>query len=58
MGERAKIEMSRKKERIIEVVVTEEDLKQMKTEGFSEKEFPKIGVKRYRPARHIIKNKI
>ncbi len=44
-------------ERTIEVEVTEEDLEQMKAEGFSKKDLPEIGVKRYRPSRHILKDK-
>lgn len=44
-------------ERIIEVKVTNEDLEKMKAEGFSDEDLPEIGVKRYRPARHILKDK-
>lgn len=44
-------------DRIIEVEVTTEDLEQMKAEGFSDEDLPEIGVKRYRPARHILKDK-
>ncbi len=29
----------------------------MKAEGFSKKDLPEIGVKRYRPSRHILKDK-
>ena len=47
--------MSSKK--IIEVEVTNRDLEQMRTEGIAGKDLPKLGIKRYRPARHIIKNK-
>ena len=39
--------------RIIEVEVTAEDLEIMKAEGAAEKDLPEIGVKQYRPARHI-----
>lgn len=44
-------------ERIIEVEVTKKDLEEMKAGGISEKNLPETGVKRYRPARHIIKDK-
>ena len=40
-------------DRTIEVEVTKKDLKKMKAEGVSEKDLPEIGIKRYRPARHI-----
>ncbi len=53
----SKIEMSMISERIIEVEITEKDLEKMKAEGVSEKDLPETGVKRYRPARHIIKDK-
>ena len=53
-----KIEMSMTNERIIEVEVTPEDLEKMRTEGIAEEDLPHLGVKRYRPARHIIKNKV
>ena len=43
--------------KIIEVEVTNEDLEKMKAEGVSERDLPEIGVKRYRPARHIQKDK-
>lgn len=44
-------------ERIIEVEVTAEDLKTMKVEGIAETDLPELGVKRYRPARHLAKDK-
>ncbi len=43
--------------RIIEVKVTAEDLEKMRTEGVSENDLPEIGIKHYRPARHILKDK-
>ena len=49
--------MSMINEKIIEVKVTADDLELMRAEGIPEDELPEIGVKRYRPARHIIKNK-
>ena len=49
--------MNTTNEKIIEVEVTKEDLEQMKTEGVSEKDLPEIGIKRYRPSRHILKDK-
>lgn len=49
--------MNKINERIIEVEVTKEDLEEMRADGISEKYLPEIGVKRYRPARHIIKDK-
>ncbi len=44
-------------EKIIEVEVTADDLEKMRAEGVSEEDLPAIGIKRYRPARHIVKNK-
>ena len=44
-------------DRSIEVEVTKKDLKKMKAEGISEKDLPELGIKRYRPARHILKDK-
>ena len=44
-------------EKIIEVEVTTDDLEKMKAEGISEKDLPEPGIKRYRPARHIVKDK-
>jgi len=49
--------MNMTNDRIIEVEVTKKDLKKMKAEGVSEKDLPEIGIKRYRPARHILKDK-
>ncbi|HSK74255.1 MAG TPA: BrnA antitoxin family protein [Pyrinomonadaceae bacterium] len=45
-------------EKIIEVEVTAEDLEKMRAEGLDEADLPELGIKRYRPARHIIKNKV
>lgn len=44
-------------ERIIEVEATKEDLEKMRADGVSENELPEPGIKRYRPARHILKDK-
>ncbi len=44
-------------EKIIEVEVTAEDLEKMKSAGVPKKDLPELGTRRYRPARHIIKNK-
>jgi uncharacterized protein (DUF4415 family) len=49
--------MSMTDEKIIEVEVTVEDLEKMRAEGIAEKELPEIGIRHYRPARHIIKNR-
>ncbi len=49
--------MNKINEKIIEVEVTKKDLEEMKADGTSEKDLPELGVKRYRPARHIIKDK-
>ena len=43
-------------EKIIEVEVTAEDLEKMRAEGISESELPAVGIKRYRAARHIVRN--
>lgn len=43
--------------KIIEVEVTTDDLEKMKAEGVSEEDLPELGLKRYRPARHIVKEK-
>ena len=43
-------------EKIIEVQVTAEDLEKMKADCISEKDLPELGPKRYRPARHIVKD--
>lgn len=45
-------------EKIIEIEVTDEDIEEMRSKGISEDELPNVGdIKRYRPARHIIKTK-
>ena len=44
-------------EKIIEVKVTAEDLEKMKADGMAEKDLPELGVKRYRPARYIVRDK-
>jgi uncharacterized protein (DUF4415 family) len=45
-------------EKIIEVEVTPEDLAEMRARGIAEEDLPPLGVKRYRPARHIVKDKV
>lgn len=44
-------------EKIIEVEVTKADLEEMRNEGVAENDLPEIGMKRYRAARHRIKDK-
>lgn len=44
-------------EKIIEVEVTADDLEKMKAAGVSEKDLPELGLRRYRPARHVVKDK-
>ncbi len=44
-------------ERIIEVEVTQEDLEKLRADGVPENDLPEPGIKRYRPARHILKDK-
>lgn len=43
--------------KIIEVEVTAEDLEKMRKDGVAEKDLPEIGIKRYRPAHHICRDK-
>ncbi len=45
-------------ERIIEIEVTAEDLEIMRADGVSESELPALGIKKYRPSRHIFKDKV
>lgn len=49
--------MKKLNERIIEVEVTEQDLEKLREAGIEEKDLPKIGIKRYRPATHLHKEK-
>jgi hypothetical protein len=49
--------MNLSNDRIIEVEVTAKDLEKMRADGVAEKDLPEIGIKRYRPARHICRNK-
>ena len=51
-----RIEMSMTDEKTIEIEVTVDDLDKMREEGISEEDLPTIGIKRYRPARHIFKS--
>ncbi len=44
-------------DKIIEVEVTEADLEEMRNQGTAENDLPAIGIKRYRAARHKIKDK-
>jgi len=50
--------MNTTNERIIEVEVTVEDLEEMRADGFAEADLPPLGIKKYRPARHILKDKV
>lgn len=50
--------MSMINERIIEVSVTVEDIEKMRADGLSEAELPAIGIKRFRPASHVLKDKV
>jgi len=50
--------MNMTNERIIEVEVSEDDLKKMRADGIAEADLPAPGIKRYRPARHISKDKV
>ena len=53
-----KTEMSAISERIIEVEVTTEDIEKMRADGVSEADLPEAGIKHFRPARHILKDKV
>lgn len=56
---RKRTELSLTDEKIIEVEVTAEDLDKMRAEGIAEEDLSAIGEKKcYRPAQHIIKNKV
>ena len=51
--------MSTTIEKIIEIEVTAADITQMRAEGVPEDEIPSLGtIERYRPARHILKDKV
>lgn len=50
--------MNKTDERIIEVEVTPEDIETMRAQGVDEADLPSPGIKRYRPARHIIRDKV
>lgn len=50
--------MNRTNERIIEVEVTSEDIETMRSQGVDEADLPNPGLKRYRPARHVIRDKV
>ena len=53
------IEMITTSERIIEIEVTAADIAQMRADGVPEDEIPPLGtIERYRPARHILKDKV
>lgn len=45
-------------EKIIEVEVTAEDIEKMRVGGVSEADLPETGIKRFRPAQHILKDKV
>ena len=50
--------MSTTSDRIIEIEVTAEDVAQMRSDGVPENELPAVGPKRYRAARHIMRDKV
>jgi uncharacterized protein (DUF4415 family) len=50
--------MNTTNQRIIEVEVTVDDLEKMRADGIAEADLPPLGIKRYRPARHIPKDKV
>ena len=45
-------------DKIIEVEVTEDDLLELRASGVPESELPKLGTRKYRPARHLIRDKV
>ncbi len=45
-------------DRIIEVEVAAQDLEKLREAGIEEKDLPKLGIKRYRPATHLLKEKL
>ena len=45
-------------EKLIEVEVTVDDIREMRAAGISESELPELGIKRYRRASHILKDKV
>lgn len=53
-----RIEMNKTDEKLIEIEVTAEDIETMRAEGVEESNLPTPGIKRYRPARHIIRDKV
>jgi len=50
--------MSTISEKIIEVKITAADIAEMRASGVAEAELPNPGIKRYRPARHILRDKV
>lgn len=57
-GRIIKIEMSTTNEKIIEVEVTPNDVVKMRADGVPESDLPSLGSKRFRPARHILNDKV
>lgn len=45
-------------EKIIEVEVTAEDIEKMRADGVSEADLPEVGIKRFHPAHHVLKDKV
>jgi uncharacterized protein (DUF4415 family) len=50
--------MNKTDEKLIEVEVTAEDIETMRAQGVGESDLPAPGIKRYRPARHIMRDKV
>ncbi len=50
--------MNKTDEKIIEVEVTPEDVATMRARGVDEGDLPSPGIKRYRPVRHILRDKV
>ncbi|NOT48701.1 MAG: hypothetical protein HOP17_13245 [Acidobacteria bacterium] len=50
--------MNKTDEKLIEVEVTAGDIEIMRAQGVEESDLPALGIKRYRPARHIIRDKV
>lgn len=54
-----KIGMIMTDKKVIEIKVTSAHIEEMRSDGVSEAEIPPLGtVKRYRPARHILHDKV
>ena len=53
-----RIEMNKTDEELIEIEVTAGDIKTMRERGVDESDLPAPGIKRYRPARHVLRDKV